>query len=434
MNSEGSVARRALRRMRIYRGWWIVAICFAIQFFAVSASGYVFGVLLQPMEASLGWSRSQLVGAITVVNVIGGVVSAGLGPVVDRYGTRRLMTVSLLVAAVALMSFGLVTALWQYYVIWICFGLAIPGLRNLGPRVVVANWFVRRRALALMIVTMGTSLSGVFLVPVMARVATTWGWQSAWLLMGCVTALLAPLVWISVRRQPEDVGLLPDGARPRPSDADNSDAGGSGSSAYVVDEPIWTVRQALHTRTYWLVSIGLTLTSLPGSTIFIHIAPYITSRGFTLEEGGGMVSVYGAGALLGRPIWGTVIGLVGVYRTLIMFAVVYGVAVAFLLIPDRLSGFYAAFFFLGIAIGASNQLNSQVLPDYYGRRIVGALTGYFSLIHVFSGAFAPLYAAVIYDVTESYTVAFGTFSAACFLGALMFALAKRPEPPAVAAS
>jgi len=427
--STAHLAGQAVRRIRIYRGWWIVAICFAIQFVAVSASGYVFGVLLQPMEADLGWSRSELVGAITVVNVIGGVVSAGLGPMVDRYGTRRLMTLSVLVAAGALMSFGFVNALWQYYLVWICYGLAIPGLRNLGPRVVVANWFVRRRALALMIVTFGTSLSGVFLVPVIARVATSWGWQSAWLLMGGAVALLAPLVWIAVRRQPEDVGLLPDGDRPRSPAADGSEPGGPAASTSLVDEPVWTVRQALHTRTYWLVSFGLMLTSIPGSSIFIHISPYVVSKGFSLETGATVVGVYGAGALLGRPIWGTVIGFIGVYRTLIAFAVVYGVAVAALLLPDAPNELYASLFFLGIAIGASNQLNSQVLPDYYGRRIVGALTGYFSLISVFSGALAPLYAAVIYDLTGSYIVAFGTFSAACFIAAFMFLLAKRPEAP-----
>ena len=122
------------RGIRIYRGWWIVGTGYFAQMAAAGSSGWVFGVLLSPMEEDLGWSRTELVGVLTISSIVAGLLSVWLGPKVDRHGARTLMTVSALLGGTALIFVSMVQELWQYYLCWALFGLATPGFGMLAPR------------------------------------------------------------------------------------------------------------------------------------------------------------------------------------------------------------------------------------------------------------------------------------------------------------
>src|SRR5215216_6036044 len=93
--------RRLCRGLRLYRGWWIVATGYISQMGTVGATGWVFGVLILPMQDDLGWSRSVLVGVVTLARLLSGVFAVRIGPAVDRHGARLLMTLSALIACVA---------------------------------------------------------------------------------------------------------------------------------------------------------------------------------------------------------------------------------------------------------------------------------------------------------------------------------------------
>lgn len=95
-----------------------------------------------------------------------------LGPIADRYGVRVLMTVSAVLAGVCLIGTSFADSMTAYYASWAVFGLAIPGLTNVGPSVAVSNWFVRKRSQAVMFYTFGAATAGVALAPLMSVVAS----------------------------------------------------------------------------------------------------------------------------------------------------------------------------------------------------------------------------------------------------------------------
>lgn len=426
MSIEGPVVS-GRRGIHLFRGWWIVGTGYVAQMAAAGASGWVFGVLLSPMEAGLGWSRTELVGALTVSSIVGGLLAARLGPVIDRHGVRTLMTLSALIGGSALVCVSFVQEPWQYYLCWALFGTATPGFGLLGPRAAIANWFIRKRSLAFMFFTFGSATAGIVLAPAMAQVATGPGWRLAWVLMGVLVWVVAPLAWLTVRRRPEDVGLLPDGAA---LDGAVNRSGSSSAGPGALDQDVvWTVRAALRTRAFWLATVGLTLVSLPASSIFIHMVPYVVTKGFSLGAGATVVSVYGFSALVGRAVWGLTIGRIGVHRSLILYAFSYGASVALFVLPNSLALIYATTVLLGVSIAGGQQLQAQVYPDYFGRYIVGALSGYSGLSYTLARAVAPLYAAILFDATGSYEVAFGTFAACCLVAGLAFVAASPPTPP-----
>jgi len=248
------------------------------------------------MQDDLGWSRSTIVGVITVERLVAGAFGVWLGPLVDRHGTRLLVTASAFLAGSCLLALATVDSPWQAYVLWATFGLTLPGLINLGPIVAISNWFIHKRAQAIMLYTFGSATAGLVLAPAMAAVADGLSWRAAWIFMGLMLWAIAPLAWLAIRHRPEDLGLQPDGAgvAASPGSAPVEQA------AFGEPEQYWTVRRALRSRSFWLLTIGFMLTMLPGSSIFIHMSAYVQSRGFSVEAGAAAVSFYGLGVLLGR--------------------------------------------------------------------------------------------------------------------------------------
>jgi MFS transporter, OFA family, oxalate/formate antiporter len=403
-----------------YRGWWIVLTAFLAQFNATGASGWVFGVMILPMQDDLGWSRSAIVGVLTVERLVGGAFGAWLGPVVDRHGTRLLMTASALLAGACLFALALVQAEWQPYVIWGVFGVTLPGLSTLAPVAAVSAWFVRQRAKAIMFYTFGGATAGLVLAPAMAAVANEWGWRSVWVVMGCLLWAVAPIAWVAVRRRPEDMGLAPDGGVELPV----SDASMRDETLVEVADPVWTAREVMRSASFWLLTAGFALTMLPASSIFIHMAAYVQSKGFSLEQGAATVSIYGFGAVAGRFVWGFTVDRAGIRRALVLWGLLYGVSIIIYALPTSILAIYATTIFLGVTVAGSLQFRAQTFPDYYGRHIVGTLVGYSSAIGTVAGATAPLLVAFAFDLTDSYTAVFVAFGVCCIAASAGFALSR----------
>ncbi|MFA7248964.1 MAG: MFS transporter [Dehalococcoidia bacterium] len=425
MSISQLVSAQRARVRGMYRGWWIVLLSFYTQLITVSAGGYVFGVLILSMQSELKWSQAAIVGPLLVNRWISGLLSMVLGPLVDRYGSRATMTISAAVAGLGLIAVSRANTLLMFYAAWALFGVAQPGVGLLGPRVVVANWFVRKRAQAFVIVTLGTSAAGVVAVPTAAFIDERYGWRLVWFIVGILCFSIAPLSWWLIRKRPEDVGLLPDGDEPgtlaQPATA-------RGGPAVAADTP-WTVREAVRTRSFWLLTLGFLLCSMPTSAIFINLSGFVQSYGFSKALGAGVVSTYAFGSLAARPVWGYFLERLGLHRTMVAFGAIYGSSIVLFAVQTGLIPMYITAFILGMGISGTHLLNAQALPDYFGRRIVGSLTGFTQLPNVAIAGSAPLMTALVFDRTGGYVLTFLFFAVACFVAAVAFMLAPPPVHP-----
>ncbi len=399
----------------MYRGWWIVFTAFLSQFAATGSSGWVFGVLLLPMQHDLHASRSAVVGVLLVQRLVSGAAGALIGPFIDREGTRLVTAGSAVVAGGCLLGLALVQAAWQPYVLWGIFGLSLPGLSTVAPVAAISAWFIRKRTQAIVTYTFGGAVAGLVLAPTMAFVANQFGWRTVWALMGLMFWLIAPLAWIVIRRKPEDLGLSPDGLE-LPDARSSADRVGRGDS----EAEGWTVDQVLRSRSFWLVTLGFTLTMLPASSIFIHMSSYIQSKGFSETDGAAAVSIYGFGAVMGRFVWGYLVVRIGLRRSLVAWAFAYGVSIVLFALPASIIALYATTILLGLAVAGSLQFRAQALPDYFGSHIAGSLTGYSSAVATIAAAVAPLIVAYSYDLSGAYEGIFIVFAVCCIAASAAF--------------
>ena len=407
-----------------FRGWWIVGVSFLGLYLHGSATSYLFGVLVLPMEKDLEWSRTLLVGALTVSTLTGAVVGVVVGPLIDRHGARVGMTVGAALGGTFLLLLALVQAPWQYYLLLgIGIGATRTAVEGLGPRTVIANWFVRKRAAAFAWYSGGRAVFGVTAVAPIAYLVAERSWRSGWALLGAAELfVLAPLAWIIIRRRPEDQHQLPDGdAAPPPARA------GAPAAADGTDERHWTRAEAVRTPTFWMLSVAFVLTGFPASGIISNMLPYFEDRGLSFETGSWAFSLFGFGALLGRPVWGYVTGRFGVRAALTAYGVGYGLTVlGFVAAPNEPLLFLSALP-LGVTTGGAQQLQAQAWPDYFGRRHVGAITGITVLLHTPAMAAGPLVAALAFDLMGSYTVVFTVYGLTTLLSGVLFYAARRPS-------
>ena len=413
----------------IYPGWWIVFTGVLNGMISAGSTGYVFSILVATMQDELGWSRSLLYGAMSVATVVASIGAGIVGPFFDRYGPRFMMTCSTLVSGIAILLIGTVNEPWQYYLLIggvLGFGRAFT---NLGPRTAIANWFIKKRPGAFATFTVGAPLSGVVFVPLAAWMLTFTDWRFIWVFMGVLTMLIVtPMSWIFMRRRPEDVGLLPDG---------EPVAGREGMPAQERapiamqerPEDRWTRGQALRTPTFWLVALGFMCTMFAGSGMLVHLAPYGLDHGYTAAASALILTSYSVGCVVARMVWPFIVVRQGIRRAMIAFAFSYAVVMASFVMAQDLMQMYVTVFFVGVAAGATMPLQGQVWADYFGRRIVGAVTGYASVVMMPSITLAGFSGALIHDLTGSYQITFTTMVALSLLASGLFFLARRPTPP-----
>jgi MFS family permease len=401
-----------------FRGWWIVGTSFLALYLNGSATSYLFSIMIVPMEQDLGWSRTTLLGALTVTTLVTAGSGMLLGPIFDRHGARVGMTVSAALSGAFMLTLTQVNSPWQYYIILgIGMGATRSALENVGPRTAIANWFVRRRAAAFAWMTGGRAVFGITAVIPFAILIENTSWRSGWLVIGVLEiAILAPLAWFVVRRRPEDEGLLPDGDTPRPE-------------AAPVFETEWTRGQAMRTHTFWLLVAGFVFAGFPAAGVIANMLPYLSDEGLSLSTGAFALTLFGFGALLGRPIWGFIASRYGVHAGLTIYAIAYAATIAAFVLASTTPTLFITAFLIGIPTGGAAQLQAQAWPDFFGRRSVGTITGVSILMTTPAMALGPLTAAIAFDLMGSYNVVLSVYSAGVFVSAACFYLARKPSLP-----
>ena len=199
---------------------------------------------------------------------------------IDRFGNRRLLIPSVLLAALGYFALSqFVSGFWSFtlvYLLMVSLGNSIAFQHAMFAG--INQWFRRRRSLAISILAAVSSLGGLFIVPSLNGVIERWGWEMASLIAGVsYLVFLFPLCFL-FRNKPEDMGLLPDGDATPPSAV--GARGGAGRRRLLRD---YTVREALHTKAYWLLMLGAGLRMIATLGILVSIIPILEDKGVSRQ-------------------------------------------------------------------------------------------------------------------------------------------------------
>lgn len=407
-----------------FYGWYIVGVAF-LSLFLCGGVGTSFSVLLPVMVEDLGWSYSTVVGAASLGVVTGALTGPLIGRIVDLRGARLVLALSAIVTAATVAAPALVHEPWQFYLAFgVLGGVSRSAMMNVAPGAMIANWFVRRRAVASGIAAMGPPASSLVLPPLIALTIIYADWRSAWigLAIGIVVFALPTVVFL-VRHRPEDLGLEPDGGSVAGADMLRVPAPRPGDD--------WTVHDAIHSRAFWGVAVSMALIGVMPHTVFLFLPASFRAQGLSDTAAAATLSLMGLTQVASRvALWTPLVAKLGsVQRALMLWGGLLTVS-ALLLAAARGEVFgYVASAFLGLAMGANLVLQLLIWPEYFGRTAVGAISGVAHLLGGLSGAAGPLIGAGLVDLTGNYTYLY-LFLAAVVLAGLALQLAVgRPRRP-----
>ena len=416
----------------MYYGWVIVAITAALQFAGGTPTFPVLGLFLEPMTSELGWSRASYALPLTIGTILGGFGGAITGPMIDRYGPRWIMTAAAITVGGSFALTGAVQEYWQYFVLQIVTRFVTVSTFFMVVGVVLPKWFIAQRGRAAAISGLGGRI-GQFLTPIfVGAIILSQGWRSAWAGLGLVVWIVAIPPVLFLRNTPEEMGLLPDGVDPAKAAAGASTTAGEARPR--VREASFTLRQALRTRSFYLMTLGQTTLALVISGLHFHWFAYMSSRGLS---GDVAVTSIAVSALAGIPsslLAGFLSERVHVRYILIVTSLGFGASVVMLLYTSTPLMAYAYGITLGVFSGVMFTVTLVIYADYFGAAHLGAIRGAVSPIQSITNASGPLVTAIAYDAAGSYTAIFWGFAALTTVTALCWWAATPPRRPAPASS
>ena len=415
-------------RPLLYRGWWMIAALSATLTTSYGILFFAFTVYLPDMEAEFGWSRATLTGAFSVAMLVSGFSSIPIGRYLDAHGARRVMTGGSILAALLLVAWSQVQSLPLYYLIWAALGLSMAACFYEPAFVLLANWFVRKRARALTLLTFGAGFGSVVFVPVATALAHRYGWRGGVLGLAAILAVVTiPLHALVLRRRPQDHGLLPDGAPPAAADA---------PASTLRAETSMSQRDALRTPAFWWIAAAFCMTIVANVAMLIHLVSYLRDRGFSPAFAASAVAATGLVALPGRLIF-TPLGAI-VPRRLIAVLIfsLQGFGLLALLLGESERSVWVFVVLFGAGMGAINPARAQIVVEFFGPRNYGAINGVLAFWMTMFRAIAPLGASLLFTVWGDYAPVIWVLTALSFLACVAISFAsspRRPVPAEVAA-
>jgi MFS family permease len=311
--------------------------------------------------------------------LVGWGVSMMWGPIADRFGRVRTLTLTILCYSLFTFLCGVVTNVWQLAALRFLAGIGIGGEWSMGGTFIAEEWPEDRRKSGGGYMHTGYYF-GFFLAAIAnATIGARFGWR--WMFaVGGTPALLVTFIRYGVRESAVWTRRNEANAHPPMS------------AAFTRIFSRLYARRTLLNSLYLLVSIvGLWAGSVHVPTSVREIA---TRQGFTAAQGTRLAS-YGtmllsAGTILGCVVlpplaerFGRRITL-GLYFFVMMLSIGLGFGYVFYL-PNALAPFFVVLFLLGVG-GANFAMYTIWLPEQYSTDCRGSAFAFATSVGRFAGA------------------------------------------------
>jgi sugar phosphate permease len=406
----------------IFYGWMIVAVGFVTQFIqGVVNQG--FSSYADVMSVEFGWSKAALAGPRSVTSVQNSVLGPITGFLVDRFGPRVIVGAGVVITGIGLILFGMTYSLWMYYVsnIIIALGISLEGILVLS--VAVNYWFRRRGTLAQSLMLLGFSMAGVLGVPMLVFLQNKMGWHHAAVWIGIGLIVVGVPCSMLLRDRPESFGLLPDGDLP-------GEQNKTTKNQKTEKEYDFTLREAIRTRTFWLLALGWAITSFGIGVVQIHLFLHLGENvGLNRTVVALIWSIASITNIPARLVGGFMGDRVPKNITLGIVSLIMGFSIFALAMTTSFSSALLFAIPYGIAWGITTPVMNSIQGEYFGRRSLGVIRGWLQLVSLPFSIVAPVLVGYLADKQGTYRWSFIGISFCMLVGSILIFVCTRPKPP-----
>lgn len=398
----------------LHYAWYIALGCLAVACVRAGIGYQTMGFIINPAGEELGWSKTEITGVITFREVVAGLSAPFVGRWIDLWGPRYLIVGGAILVGLSLTLISFTSEFWQFGLFFgVIGGVGVACLSNAVVFPLVAKWFVAQRGRATGIVSSGANIGGMLLSPIIIWLMTISDWRTTWFVLGFVpVVVLVPIALFVMRRQPEDIGLEPLGID-HASARQKQEAPKDSLAAEI------TIRQAIRMPAFWLLMIGWNLTDFALKGALLHKIPAAETLGFSTAQAGGLIVTYGAFAILGKIGTGFLVERMPLRLAIGALTLMQACGLVLFINADNAFSLHLGYGTLsGFSAGGLIMMMPFLLASLFGRRNQGAIMGVVTPIVMVAGVGGPMLAAILFDLTGTYQLAFVIYAAVTVAGGL----------------
>ena len=359
-----------------------------------SAYSYVLGSIKGELLLSYTESGALMSAYFTGYTV--GQIPWGL--LADRFGSRRVMAVSVLGVSVATILFGFGTdfsslAVTRFLAGLLGAGVFVPSVR------LIAGWYeARERGTALGLLNVGGSIGLIVVTWASPFLALSYGWRLSIIIQGVAGVSSSLFVWFFLR----------DGVK------------GRGVS-------VRTIVSTLRQRSFWILALAQFI-RLGSYYTFLAWLPLLLKEdyGFNLLLVGTAMSLFNFAGMVSNPVGGFLADVLGEKKVLMGCFLLLAVNVyAFTVLPGGTMILIASFL-LGWLINFVRSPAFTIIPRIFGAETAGSLSGFHNTFASLGALALPLLLGVVKDATASYDIGWFALSTLMIIGTALIAVIKVP--------
>ncbi|MCH2531881.1 MAG: MFS transporter [Dehalococcoidia bacterium] len=406
-----------------FYGWKIVALMIGPR--SAGNGVYILGntLFVIPLEESLGLGRSVSSLMFALGGVIGGISAPVSGILMDRWGPRRVLIISVLIGCIGYFLLGLAPNILILFLIFLGpISLVMLNVAFNASSGIINNWFDRYKSTAFSLMQGGSGLGSLIIITVLAYSIDSWGWRTASGIAGLlVLAIGLPTAYAS-RNTPEELGLQPDGT--------NKSVSGSQelpirkAKGYLIVLEGMDSMQAMKTIRFWMLAISSTIFGGAIATLGIHFVPIMVWKGLTEVQGAMMLTFLALGSAFTVIFVGTLADRYGRLLIASIACIFLGIAIFIL----RLGGTGISLWIAVAVLSASSclyPLTWSIVGELFGRKSYSTIRGYMMAVQSVGTLVMPLIAGFYYDSTEDYSLTLMVLTVLWMMAAVLLFVTPR---------
>ncbi len=421
----------ALARRNIHYGWVIVGVTMLTTVVTAAAMSTP-GVLIVPLQDEFGWNTEQISSALALRLMLFGLFGPFAAAFMNRYGVRAVMVSAVILISAGFLASMAMTQVWQLVLLWgIVVGVG-TGLTAMVLAVTVATrWFNAHRGLVMGIFAASNATGQLVFLPLIARLATSYGWRMALVFVCCALAFAGVVALLLMRDRPSDVGLPLYGetaVTPPP-------ATGVGLVSLLLS-PIVVLKEAARQPIFWILfGTFFVCGCSTNGLIQTHFVTLCHDYGLAAVTAASVLAMMGFFDFFGTIGSGWLSDRFDPRWLLFWYYGLRGLSLLYLPFTDfTFYGLSLFAVFYGLDWIATVPPTVKITADRFGREKAGIVFGWVFAGHQIGAASAAFGAGLVRTQFSTYLPAFFVAGALCIVAALAVISVRKSSGTAVAAA
>ncbi|WP_257131716.1 MFS transporter [Bacillus sp. AFS017336] len=401
---------------------WIILIVTFLSVLIAAVTNTMSGVMMIPFEKEFGWSRASISGAFAVCITLVGFSGPFIAGLYQKFNVRSVLLIGMGALLVAVLLTTIMTQIWHLFIIWgVMIGLSAGTFLTVLNAYVATTWFEKKRGLALGLLTSSSAAGQLVFLPLMAYIVENYSWRSAVLTIFSFGVFVYVLLWIFMKSDPSDVGVLPLGAEHSNKKQVNN--------INPVKAAFDGLKLGAKSKVFWLLAgsffvCGFSTSGLIGT----HFISLCMDYGYKEVTAASILAFMGIFNIIGTTLSGYISDRFDNRWLLFWY---YGLrGLSLLILPFALSTnsliYLSAFaIFYGMDWIATVPPTIKLATDHFGKEKVGVIYGWIYTAHQLGAGAAAYGGGLIYSWLNAYQSIFIAAGIFCLVATLFVLNIKR---------